>query len=149
MRTRYANERKLRIQMARRGWTERQIAEALQTQGISMPRPDMFTQAPVARLSSMMRPGKSFTSVATASSMMNSKDETIYVALLDEGVDVWRPVAARRISADTYLIVDQDYDRDAETWEFEPGSAVRCRKQQRDGRQILVAKEMAPTAPIA
>jgi hypothetical protein len=36
MRIRYANEHKLRIQMARRGWTERQIVEALQTQGIAV-----------------------------------------------------------------------------------------------------------------
>jgi hypothetical protein len=70
-------------------------------------------------------------------------------ALLNEGVDVWRPVAARRISGDTYLIADQDYDRDAETWKLEPGTAARCRKEQREGRQILVAKEMARTAPIA
>jgi len=34
MRIRYANERKLRAQMARRGWTERQVVEALQTPGI-------------------------------------------------------------------------------------------------------------------
>jgi broad-specificity NMP kinase len=31
MRIRYANERKLRAQMAKRGWTEEQIIEALQT----------------------------------------------------------------------------------------------------------------------
>jgi hypothetical protein len=70
-----------------------------------------------------------------------SKRDTIYVALLDEGIDVWRPVEARRLAADTYLIVDQDYDRRTERWEFEPGTAVRCRKESRDGRQILVATE--------
>jgi hypothetical protein len=80
---------------------------------------------------------------------MTSKQATIYVALLDEGIEVWRPVAARRVSDDTYLIADQDYDRDAETWEFEPGTVVRCRKEQRDGRQILIATKMARTAPIA
>jgi Colicin E5 ribonuclease domain len=35
MRIRYANEAKLRLQMARRGWTEAQIVEALRTPGIS------------------------------------------------------------------------------------------------------------------
>ena len=54
MRIRYANERKLRVQMAKRGWTEAQIREALQTQGIPIrgkkgPRPDMFIRGPVAR----------------------------------------------------------------------------------------------------
>ena len=34
MRIRYSNESKLRAQMARRGWSEAQIVEALQTQGI-------------------------------------------------------------------------------------------------------------------
>jgi hypothetical protein len=34
MRTRYANEAKLRAQMAKRGWTEAQIVEAMQTDGI-------------------------------------------------------------------------------------------------------------------
>jgi hypothetical protein len=74
-----------------------------------------------------------------------SKRDTIYVPLLDEGIDVWRPVDARRLSPDTYLIVDQDYDRRTERWEFEPGTAVRCRKENRNGRQILVATEAART----
>jgi hypothetical protein len=34
MRIRYSNERKLRVQMAARGWTEQQIVEALHTDGI-------------------------------------------------------------------------------------------------------------------
>lgn len=73
---------------------------------------------------------------------MNERD-TIHVALLDEGVDVWRPVEAERLSPDSYLIVEQDYDRGLERWEFEPGTVVRCRRQERDGRQILVATEAA------
>lgn len=64
---------------------------------------------------------------------------TIYVALLDEGVDVWRPVKARRLGADAYLILDQDYDRSVETWAFEPGAVVTCRRENRNGRPILVA----------
>jgi hypothetical protein len=73
---------------------------------------------------------------------MNEQD-TIYVVLLDEGIDVWRPVAARRLSPDRYLILDQDYDPAIERWEFEPGSVVRCRAEDRDGRQILIATEAA------
>jgi hypothetical protein len=72
-----------------------------------------------------------------------SKRDTIYVALLDEGIDVWRPVEAERISPDSYLIVEQGYDPTIERWEFEPGTVVRCRKEKRDGRQILVATEIA------
>jgi hypothetical protein len=72
-----------------------------------------------------------------------SKRDTIYVALLDEGIDVWRPVEAQKVSPDSYLIVDQDYDPRIERWEFEPGTIVRCRKESRDGRAILVATEKA------
>ena len=80
---------------------------------------------------------------------MNSKRETIYVPLLDEGIEVWRPVAARKVAADTYLILNQNYDREVETWQFEPGTLVRCRKERRNGRQILVATEIARRTPTA
>jgi hypothetical protein len=73
---------------------------------------------------------------------MNEQD-TIYVALLDEGLDVWRPVTARRLSPARYLILEQDYDPTIERWEFEPGTVVRCRAEDRDGRQILIATEAA------
>jgi hypothetical protein len=73
---------------------------------------------------------------------MNEQD-TIYVALLDEGLDVWRPVAARRLAPDRYLSLDQDYDPTTRTWQFEPGTVVTCRAQDRDGRQILIAAEVA------
>jgi hypothetical protein len=72
-----------------------------------------------------------------------SEQDTIYVALVDEGIDVWRPVAARRLSSERYLILDQDYDPATERWEFEPGTVVMCRAQDRDGRQILIATEAA------
>jgi non-homologous end joining protein Ku len=78
---------------------------------------------------------------------MNSERETIYVPLLDEGIEVWRPVAARKLEADTYLILDQDYDRDVETWQFGPGTRVRCRKERRNGDQVLVATEIACGEP--
>jgi hypothetical protein len=73
---------------------------------------------------------------------MNEQD-TIYVALLDEGLDVWRPVTARRLSSDRYLILDQGHDRATERWQFEPGSVVTCRAEDRDGRQILIANAAA------
>jgi hypothetical protein len=72
-----------------------------------------------------------------------SKRDTIYVALLDEGIDVWRPVEAQEVSPDTYLIVDRDYDPPTERWEVQPGTVVRCRRENRDGGQILVATEEA------
>jgi len=50
----------------------------------------------------------------------------VFVRLLDEGVDVWRPVRAKRLSGTVYRIVDQPYEREIETWQFAPGDAVVC-----------------------
>ena len=51
---------------------------------------------------------------------------TIYVYLLDEGVDVWRPVLAEKIGESTYRIIEQNYDQSIEIWEFGPGDIVYC-----------------------
>ncbi len=51
---------------------------------------------------------------------------TIYVKLLDENVDVWRPVDARPVGQNEYVIVGEGYDRDIERWAFEPGDRVVC-----------------------
>ncbi len=77
---------------------------------------------------------------------MAEGSERIYVPLVDEGLKVWRPVRARRLAGDTYLILAQDYDRGIETWAFEPGTAVRCRPERRDGGPILVAYEAVEQA---
>lgn len=50
----------------------------------------------------------------------------IFVRLLGENVDVWRPVKAEQIAPDGFRIVDQPYDRGTERWEFEPGDEVLC-----------------------
>ena len=66
--------------------------------------------------------------------------EVIHVALLDEGVPVWRPVPARRLADGSYLLdKPKDYDPNLETWEFPPGATVICEPRvTRDGK-ILVA----------
>lgn len=66
-------------------------------------------------------------------------DERVYVALLDEGVDVWRPTFARGRGDGVFLIIDQPYDRGTERWQFEPGSFVRVEKRRLDAREQLVA----------
>lgn len=68
-----------------------------------------------------------------------SKITQIYVRLLDEGVDVWRPVQARSMGGQIYLIVDQPYDRDVELWEFEPLQEVVCAPLKAEQGEILVA----------
>jgi hypothetical protein len=50
----------------------------------------------------------------------------IYVRLVDESVDVRRPVTAERIAGDRFRVADQSHDRGVERWEFEPGDEVLC-----------------------
>lgn len=52
---------------------------------------------------------------------------TIFVRLLNENVDVWRPVQAVLLGDDVYHIIEQPYDRSNEQWQFEPGTAVKCK----------------------
>ncbi len=68
----------------------------------------------------------------------------IYVALLDEGVEVWRPVEAQHLSGDTYRIVEQQYDRETESWEFGPGDTVVCETIEASDGTILAAISKAP-----
>jgi hypothetical protein len=61
--------------------------------------------------------------------------ETIYVALADEAVDVWRPVEAVSEGGSIYRIGDPAA-RPHEAWEFPPGSRVRCeRRDLGEGRR--------------
>ena len=51
--------------------------------------------------------------------------EETHIALLDEGVDVWRPESAWEIGDHTYIVLrPDDYDANLETWQFPPGSTV-------------------------
>jgi len=69
----------------------------------------------------------------------------IFVALLDEGTNVWRPVRAERVGETVYRILDQPYDREDERWQFEPGDAVECEYIQPSGKRFLAAvRKMAP-----
>jgi len=61
----------------------------------------------------------------------------IYVALLEEGVDVWRPVEAQRVSEDLYTL--SGAIPEGQVWEFRPGGVVRCRERMfSDGKTGLV-----------
>jgi hypothetical protein len=52
---------------------------------------------------------------------------TIYMPLLNEGTDVWRPVDATPLSADTYR-VEGEMPND-EQWMFAPGTIVHCKRK--------------------
>ena len=57
-----------------------------------------------------------------------SVPEKIYIALLEEGIDVWRPVTAERVGPEAFRI--RGPVPDGETWEFQPGEVVRCEKKK-------------------
>ena len=50
----------------------------------------------------------------------------IYVALLGEGTEVWRPVEAQPIGNDVFLL--QGQISSGESWQFAPGTQVRCKE---------------------
>lgn len=65
---------------------------------------------------------------------------TIFVALMDEGVDVWRPVQARSLGGGLYRIIGADGDTSDETWQFPAGAIVQCEdKQFANGRSEMTA----------
>jgi hypothetical protein len=71
----------------------------------------------------------------------------IYVALLDEGVDVWRPVRAEHTGGDVYRILPQSYDREIESWQFQPGDHVVCELIDSSEGRILAATRKADEQP--
>jgi hypothetical protein len=69
---------------------------------------------------------------------------TIYVALLDEDVDVWRPVQAEHVAGDLYRLIGEQPDDEA--WPFAIGDVVRCKERTLSGdwgrpEPVLVAYE--------
>ena len=74
-------------------------------------------------------------------------DIDILVPLLDEGVDVWRPVRASQLGGDLFLIRRASIP-EIEHWMFTPGEVVRCVERVRaDGKIDAVAIEALPEVP--
>ena len=67
----------------------------------------------------------------------------VWVSLLDEAVDVWRPVRAQHVRGNVYALADQPYDRELETWQFDPGDEVVCELIDASESRILVAVALA------
>jgi len=73
-----------------------------------------------------------------------SMDETctVYVSLLDEGTDVWRPVEAIRIGENMWRLcgpIPED-----ETWQFQPNDVVKCEeKWLSDGLHFCAVERIA------
>lgn len=62
----------------------------------------------------------------------------IYVRLLNEGVDVWRPVEAIR-EGSSFRIVGPAPQPPFEEWEYPLGALVVCELQRLSGGDCLVA----------
>jgi hypothetical protein len=76
-------------------------------------------------------------------------EREIFVRLIDEGVDVWRPVRAQHVRDDVYRILDQPYERDIETWEFGPGDEVVCEMIDSSEGRVLAALGAPEESPLA
>lgn len=71
-------------------------------------------------------------------------DTTVFVRLLDEGTEVFRPIRATHLFADTYRLHAGESDIDVEErWEFGPGSSVTCVRKQLEGETVLIAVALA------
>ena len=73
--------------------------------------------------------------------MSETTNATIYVELLDEGGDVWRPVVAVQLSEWVYRIPADTVVPETEMWAFEPGMIVRCERRAFYKGEGLVAVE--------
>jgi hypothetical protein len=67
--------------------------------------------------------------------------QTIYVELLDEGVEVSRPDLAEKQTDGSFLLPRQAPE--GEVWRFSPGSQVRCAARQTADGPALVAIGLA------
>ena len=65
----------------------------------------------------------------------------IYVYILDEGTDVWRPVWAKNLGNSLFEITSINQDVDDEKWQFAYGDVVRCERQSLSSTDCLVAVE--------
>jgi hypothetical protein len=66
----------------------------------------------------------------------------IFVRLLDEGTEVFRPTRALNLGNGLFrLEATSDYDPETETWEFLPGSEVRGEiRSSESGRHLIAVR---------
>ena len=75
---------------------------------------------------------------------LSTSEVEIYVPLLNEGTDVLRPTTGILLKPDVVRVVaTRDYNPDIEERAFLPGSKVKCVKELRGGREMLVARQSA------
>ena len=68
----------------------------------------------------------------------------VYIRLLGEGTEVYRPVSAQQVSSAVFILEGQDiHDANDEDWEFLPGAKVRVETKILRGEAVLVATDFA------
>lgn len=72
--------------------------------------------------------------------------ETIYMRLVDEGSDAWRPVDAERRPDGSFQVLGPVPD--GETWAFPPGVVVRCEVRRLSGNGGQSTDSMVVVAAI-
>ncbi len=116
---------KLQRQMAERGWTAAQVDEA-RASGMQYATTNLETGGPGTRYGHPITGRLVIIDDERAGCSMSgatvSTTETIYVRLLDEGVNVWRPVPAVPLGAGVFRLGNDRMPE--EIWEFPPGSSV-------------------------
>ncbi len=66
--------------------------------------------------------------------------QEIYIQLLNEGTDVWRPTQAIILGKGLFKILPTSkYDPEDEVWEFPPGAIVKGEEKMLSGERVLVA----------
>ena len=68
----------------------------------------------------------------------SSIESSIYVKILDEMVEVWRPVRAEALGGMVFRI-RLDQPTFGEVWEFKPGETVVVENQIKSGGEVAIA----------
>lgn len=70
--------------------------------------------------------------------------QTIYMPLLNEGVDVWRPVQAVKRSNGYYEVTSKNDNPDDEIWAYKTGDIVSCELKEPDGKEkhLVIIKKI-------
>ena len=58
-----------------------------------------------------------------------AKYSQIYVRLLREKLEIWRPVEAMKLGKNTYKIISPNPEPKLEKWEYKKGDVVQCEKK--------------------
>ena len=74
---------------------------------------------------------------------MQYNNNIVYVLVLEEATNVFRPVPAIKIRRNIYKLEGFDiYNPSDETWEFKPGTIVLAEMKELEGEKVLVAIKM-------